>query len=87
MFRAFREHPRNYRPNDLLLNLFDQSPTARRFHIQYGTLGQLLFNENMAVSNQKMHVTFTDSRTGQDIVYDRWLRQWILYDETIIPWT
>lgn len=41
----------------------------------------------MPFSKQKFLIRFLDEQSEREIVFDRLLRRWILYDETLIPWT
>lgn len=88
MIEFYRKNPTEYRPNyDIVEKFFEQSPKFRRLHLKFGKLGQLLFDGNIPVSQPKFSMTMTADETETEIVYDRLLRIWIKFDETMIPWT
>lgn len=60
---------------------------AKMDFIDHGKLGQLLYKPGRAESELIKFARAISKNSGKRMMYDRKMKQWVLYDEEIVPWT
>lgn len=64
----------------------ENSAYARQLHIKYGHLGQLLFDPNTKISVRRCEIVAVDQHTQFEIVFDKKIGDWILFEpDNIVP--
>lgn len=80
--------PPHYKPKvSALFGPVLTSLRAKLKFIDFGKLGQLLYKQGHGESEQIRFAHAFNNTTGNRVMYDRKIKQWIPYDEEIVPWT